>query len=82
MEFLSARLSEKSSGSCGSCQRDEVVLEAAIMEIQDDPGRKNALGQPIKVGVKAHLMCGECALNHPLWRLTNDKKKAMATASS
>ena len=72
MEFISARLAENSEGKCETCQRNPVVLEAVIMHVKDDSNRRNALGEPIKVGEKAHLICGECATNHPLWKITNE----------
>ena len=72
MEFISAKLLNATQGACTGCHRDQAVLDAVVMQIDDHPTSKNAMRQPIKVGVKAHLICGECSRNHPLWKLKED----------
>ena len=67
MEFLTAPLVHPVKGSCSSCNKEHTNLSTVVMQIQDDPRNRNALNEPIKDGVTAHLICGTCADTHPLW---------------
>ena len=69
MEFISAPLTKTAKGSCDGCGRDQVVLTATVVKVEDHPTKRNAAGKGILIGVQGHLICRECCEHHPIWKL-------------
>ena len=67
MEYITAPLHTQTSGKCAGCQQDG-VLTGSVMEIKDDPKRRNGMNQPIKHGVQTFLICETCRTTHPMWK--------------